>query len=113
MRGSEWNDVIVSWLNIASNDPNVSYSDYETHVDILNSILGDNNEFELSNYSLINNSLLAIDVDDNGSTDMYVTGAVNDENWQQLLIPIHFNKSVEFIKAQILTMLACRLISLK
>ena len=87
LRGSEWNDVIVSWLDIASNDPNVSYSDYETHVDILNSILGDNNEFELSNYSLINNSLLAIDVDDNGSTDMYVTGAVNDENWQQLFNP--------------------------
>jgi len=87
LRGSEWNDVKVSWLNIASNDPNVSYSDYETHVDILNSILGVNNEFELSNYSLINNSLLAIDVDDNGSTDMYVTGAVNDENWQQLFNP--------------------------
>jgi len=87
LRGNDWDDVIASWLNIETIDTSVSYSDYETHVDILNSILGDNNEFELSNYSLINNSLLAIDVDGNGSTDMYVNGAVNDENWQQLFSP--------------------------
>jgi hypothetical protein len=87
LRGSEWNDVIIAWLDITSSNPNVTYSDFEKHAGVLSSLLGSNNQFEFADYTLINNSLLAIDVDRNGSTDMYITGAANDENWQELLDP--------------------------
>ena len=82
---NDYNDIGVSWLNISSRDPDVEHSDYELHETTLVSVLGEDNLFSKADYELINDKLLVLDINKDGLTDFYVTGAANEESWQQLI----------------------------
>ena len=45
MKDADWDDIGVKWVEIASTDTDVSYSDYAVHSDALNALYGAENSF--------------------------------------------------------------------
>ena len=85
LKDADWEDIGVKWVEIGSTDTDVSYSDYAVHSDALNALYGADNSFATADYQLINGEFLGVDFDKNGSTDLYLLGAAEGEDWQQLL----------------------------
>ena len=81
------NSTIERYFTQLTEDPSVSYNDYPRHSEILDNLLGETNAFAGSQYELLNESLVSVDVNSDGLDDVYIQGAHFNSNWQPILDP--------------------------
>jgi hypothetical protein len=85
---TDWNSAGVVWLDLDSTKLKLaSYSHFLGHADLLDNLLGESNVFTNSVYSTYGSNFVAVDVDDDEATDVFVTNVVNDGEWQEIRDP--------------------------
>lgn len=78
-------DIIVnSQVLIESVTPATNYLDFTRYSDIIDTLLDDGNDLEMASYSIINQEMLGMDVNNDNTIDYFVSNGAIDGNWQPI-----------------------------